>query len=49
MNELTALLAAVLFGALIAVSTVGNGVVPVVEGLFNPNVSADFSAKFIKP
>lgn len=47
MNEFTAILAAVVLGAIIAVSAVGNGVVPTAERIFDNR--ADFSAKFVRP
>ena len=48
MNEYTALLAAVAFGALIAVSAVGAPLGEIAERMFT-SAPADFSAKFIKP
>jgi len=48
MSELTALLAAVAFGALIAFSVVGDSTKNAAERIFNPG-TADFSAKFVKP
>lgn len=50
MSELTALMAAIVLGGLVAVSTVGGSVQDVVGNLFNPvSAPADFSAKFIRP
>ena len=48
MSELTALLAATLFAALIVFSVIGDGTKQAAERIFNPG-TADFSAKFIKP
>lgn len=48
MNEYTAILAAVVVGALIAVSAVGTPTLNLADRIFN-SAPADFSAKFIKP
>lgn len=48
MNEYTAILATIVFGALIAMSVVGGEVEAMARNMFAlPH--ADFSAKFVKP
>lgn len=49
MSEFTSLIAAVVFGAIVAASTVGGGVTNVADRIFNPQPHADFSAKFVRP
>jgi hypothetical protein len=50
MSELTALLAAIVLGVIIAMSAVGMGVTQAADRIFNPtSAHADFSAKFIRP
>ena len=49
MSEFTALCAAVIVGAIIAVSAAGDGVLPLAESILTHKPHADFSAKFIKP